>query len=298
METKHFISIKAYPAIDLKKAAEYFGLPVPEARERSLTIEGEKLSEIFKYDTRQKRVHVFSFGCLVFEDMEIDETDKFLEIMQPITGEPDYRMLLRYRESHDSTITEDGSIGLWPESGAPAFPPGIELSHTIAAVLAKSAALSKEEEDLNMLLNEAYRHINRSGEGIFNAGTRMYAKTMAHIVRFEKESAAGFGIFDRPASTGRKLLLRDAYDKLANYYELDERYDLLEKKAEQLRDRVRSGSLERFRRQENRLLAFETFLLMLFPLSRILGTVFARSGVKDFINIIFTNLLQKLNIIS
>jgi hypothetical protein len=121
---------------------------------------------------------------------------------------------------------------------------------------------------------------------------------MAHIVRFEKESAAGFGIFDRPASTGRKLLLRDAYDKLADYYELDERYDLLEKKAGQLRNIVRSGSAQRFRRQEKRLLAFETFLLMLFPLSHILGKIFASSGIKDLIHMFFTNLLQKLNIIS
>lgn len=296
MQTKHFISVKAYPAIDLVRAAGFFGLPLPEARERALIMEGEKLSEIYKYDIGQKKVHIFSFGCIVFEDMEIDETDKFFEILQPLAGEPDYRMLLRYRESHDSVVTEDGMIRLWPESDGPVFPPGIELSHTIAAVLAKSTALSKEEEDLSTLLNEASKYINRSREGIFNAGTRMYAKTMASIVRFEKESAAGFGIFDRPASTGRKLLLRDAYDTLAEYYELDERYGLLEQKAEQLRNIVRSGSAERFRRQENRLLAFETFLLALFPLSHILGTVLDKFGIRELLHLIFTNLLQKLNI--
>jgi uncharacterized Rmd1/YagE family protein len=298
METKHFISIKAYPAIDLQKTADFFGLPLPEARERSIIIEGEALSEIYKYEIRQKRVHIFSFGCLVFEDMEIDETDRFLEIIQPITGEPDYKMLLRYRESHDSVITEDGTVRLWPESTDSTFPPGVELSHTIAAVLAKSAALSKEEEDLSMLLGEAHKYINRSNDGVLSTGAHMYAATMAHIVRFEKESAAGFGILDRPASTGRKLLLRDAYDKLADYYELDERYDLLEKKAEQLRNIVRSGSVQRSRRQEKRLLVFETFLLMLFPLSHILETVIAKSGIKDLIYTLFTNLLQKLNIIS
>ena len=46
METKHFISVKAYPAIDLQRTADFFGLPLPEARERSIIIEGEKLSEI------------------------------------------------------------------------------------------------------------------------------------------------------------------------------------------------------------------------------------------------------------
>lgn len=188
MQTKHFISVKAYPAIDLVRAAGFFGLPLPEARERALIMEGEKLSEIYKYDIGQKKVHIFSFGCIVFEDMEIDETDKFFEILQPLAGEPDYRMLLRYRESHDSVVTEDGMIRLWPESDGPVFPPGIELSHTIAAVLAKSTALSKEEEDLSTLLNEASKYINRSREGIFNAGTRMYAKTMASIVRFERKA--------------------------------------------------------------------------------------------------------------
>ena len=296
MQTKHFISVKAYPAIDLSQTAEFFSLPLPEARESSIIVEGKKLSEIFKYDAGQKKVHIFSFGCIVFEDMEIDETDKFFEIIQPLAGEPDYRMLMRYREGHDSVVTEDGMIRLWPESDGPLFPPGIELSHTIAAVLAKSTALSKEEEDLSTLLNVANKYINRSPEGIFSAGTRMYAKTMASIIRFEKESAAGFGIFDRPASTGRKLLLRDAYDKLADYYELDERYELLEQKAEQLRNIVRSGSMDRLRRQETRLLAFEAFLIALFPLSHILGTVLDKFGIRELLNMIFTNLLQKLNI--
>lgn len=298
MRTRHFISVKAYPAIDLQKTAAFFGLPLPGAGERSIILEGQKLSEIYKYDTGQKKVHIFSFGCIVFEDMEIDETDRFYESLQQTAGEPDYRMLLMYRESHDSVITEDGTIRLWPESEDRTFPPGIELSHTIAAVLAKSAALSKEESDLNTLLNEAYMYINRSYAGILNAGARMYAKTMVHIVKFEKESAAGFGIFDRPVATSRKLLLRDAYDNLSKYYELDERYELLEKKAEQLRNIVRSGSDERFRRQETRLLIFETFLLLLFPLSHILGKVIAHDGVKNFIHMFFTDLLQKLNIIN
>ena len=50
-------------------------------------------------------------------------------------------------------------------------------------------------------------------------------------------------------------------------------------KAEQLRNIVRSGSAERFRRQENRL-AFETFLLALFP-SHILGTVLDKFGIRN-----------------
>ena len=206
MEIKRFICEKAYPAADLQRTAAFFGLPLPEARENAVIVEGEKLSEIYKYDVGRKKIHIFSFGCIVFEDMEIDETDRFYESIQPITGEPDYKMLLRFRETHESVITEDGTVRLWPESDGPAFPPGIELSHTIAAVLAKSTALSKEEEDLSILLNEANKHINRSYESVLNTGTRMFAKTMAHIVRFEKESAAGFGIFDRPASTGRKYI--------------------------------------------------------------------------------------------
>lgn len=98
-ENKAFHQCQSISCHRSAKNCSFFGLPLPGAGERSIILEGQKLSEIYKYDTGQKKVHIFSFGCIVFEDMEIDETDRFYESLQQTAGEPDYRMLLMYRKA-------------------------------------------------------------------------------------------------------------------------------------------------------------------------------------------------------
>ena len=295
MNTKHFICYKAYNSIDLKNAASLFGLPAPESRDRFILLGGRQLSEAYKYDMKKKRILIFSIGCIVFEDFNIDETDIFFEALGQTIGEPDYRMLAVYRESHTITITDQDTVYLWKENST-AYPVKDELPDIIAIILAKSTALSQEESDIDKLLDEADSHISGYQKGIISRGTRRFTSTMAHIIKFEQQSAAGIMIFDRPAATEGSIQLREAYDKLSEYYELDDRYEVLENKVSELRNIVRTYSTLRYRRQENRLLVFEIFLLMLFPLFRLAEHIIGNQAVKSFVHMIFPHLLQKLNI--
>lgn len=295
MDTKHFTCYKAYNSIDLKNAASLFGLPAPESRDRFIILGSRQLAEIYKYDMKQKRILIFSIGCIVFEDLDNDETDIFLEALGKTIGEPDYRMLAVYRESHSVMITDQETMYLWRESSE-AYPIIDDFLDIIAVILAKSTALSKEESDIDKLLDEADSHIPVLQNGILSSGTRRFTSTMAHIIKFEQQSAAGIMIFDRPASAAGCLQLRDAYDKLSAYFELEDRYGILENKVAELRKIVRAYSTLKYRRQENRLLAFETFLLLLFPLFRIIEYIIGNQAVKSFVRTIFPHLLQKFNI--
>lgn len=296
MESKNFLSFKAFSYIDLKKIAAFFGIPLPERkRDRCIILDGGSLSEIYKYSMNSKKIYLFSFGCVVFEDIDMDETDTFFSSMQSVIGEPDYKMMAKYRESHALPVTEAGSAYLW-EGCEESYPITEDLSYTIAAILAKSTALSKQEADIDILLDEADSYVTKFQRGVLSTGTRKFTTAMAHIIRFEKESAAGIMIFDRPAMVGRSLLLRDIYDKLSVYYEIEDRFGILEKKVDELRSIVRSYSMLRYRRQENRLLIFESFLLLLFPLFRILELIAGQNVVETFLQLIFSNLLQKFNI--
>jgi uncharacterized Rmd1/YagE family protein len=297
MDNKHFLCYKAYNSIDLKNAASLFGLPAPESRDRFIILGGGHLSEIYKYDMKQKRIFIFSIGCIVFEDLEIDETGIFFEALGNTIGEPDYRMMAVYNESHTITMTGQGSAYLWSDSNEP-YPLRDGLTDIIAIILAKSTALSKEESDIDKLLDEADSHISRFQKGFLGSGTNRFASTMAKIIKFERQSAEGIRIFDRPAAASGSLQLRDAYDRLSAYYELEDRYDILENKAEELRKIIRSYSTIKYRMRENRLLAFEIFLLLLFPLFRIAEKIIVDPAVKDFVRMIFPHLLQKFNIYS
>lgn len=295
MENMRFICFKAFPSADLKKIASFFGLPVPESRDRCVVLKNAQLVDIYKCEMQNKKIYIFSFGCIVFEDMDLDDADRFFESLRSVIGEPDYKMLARFRENHTVIITGKETACLW-DGCAQSFPLSNDLSYTIASILAKSAALAKEESDIDMLLDEADSYVTRFQSGLLNTGARRFAILTAHIIRFEKESAAGIKIFDRPVGVARSLSLRDAYDRLSEYYELADRYEILEKKAAELRNIVRSYSMLRYRRQENRLLVFETFLLLLFPLFRILEAIIGPNEIESFFRLIFSNLLQKFNI--
>ena len=295
MNKKHFICYKAYNSIDLKNTASLFGLPAPESRDRFIILGGRQLSEVYKYNMEEKRIFIFTIGCIVFEDFNIDETDNFFETLGQTIGEPDYRMLAVYRESHTISINDQGNLFLWKESSEE-YPSIDGLFDIIAIILAKSTALSKEESDIDQLLDEADIHISGFQKGIVGSGTRRFTSTMAHIIKFEQQSTAGIMIFDRPAATTGSIRLKEVYDKLSAYYELDDRYEVLESKVNELRKIVRTYSTLRYRNQENRLLIFEIFLLMLFPLFRIAEHIIGNQSVESLVRMIFPHLLQKFNI--
>lgn len=295
MDTKHFICYKAYNSIDLRNTASLFGLPAPDTRDRFVMLRGRQLAEIYKYEMERKRIFIFDIGCIVFEDFNIDETGIFLEALVNTIGEPDYRMMAVYNESHTMTITEQDTAFLWEDSQEP-YPLRDELIEIVAIILAKSTALSKAENDIDKLLDEADSRILGFQRGILGRGTRQFTSAMAHIVRFEQQSAGAIRIFDRPAAASGSLQMRDAYDKLSEYFELEDRYGILENKVNELRKIVRTYSTLKYRKQENRLLYFEIFLLLLFPLFRIAEFLITDPAVKTFVRMIFPHLLQKFNI--
>lgn len=266
MRNVPFISYKISSGIDIKKIAASFRLSVPESWENSIILGEQQLTEVYKRKLPAKKIYIFGFGCVTFENFHAEETNTFLKYLQLIIGDLDYKMLARYYESLVIRVFEDNSVSLW-EGSTGTFPDSDGLAGIVAVLLAKSAALSKLEADVELLLDEAENFIMKLQSGSLHTGTRKFASTMAHILRFEYESTVSIRIYDRPSETNRSLTLRGAYDELADYYELEDRYDVLEKKVDELRKISRSYSVLQYSRQESRLSLFEVFLLVLFPLS-------------------------------
>lgn len=289
-----FLSHKIAPSLDLKRIAAAYSLSAPESWEDCIVLGGQQLANIYMIHMPSRKVYIFAYGCIVFENFESDETAKFLKSIRQIIGELDYKMLSRYTESYTTEVPElQGVQGVqedqkiqWAQS----------LSYITAVVLAKSSALSKEEANIRLLLDESESFINKLQAGTFNRGTRKSTKTMTQIIRFEYESAAAIKLFDRPSEVTGNLALREAYDELAKRFELEDRYGVLEKKVSELRNIVRSYTGLRNNHQEKRLLFFEIFLLALFPLFRLTEFFLQKFGVETVIKLLFTDLLQKFNI--
>ena len=282
MKTFQFLSCKISSRIDLKKVAAFFKLPVPESWEDCIVIGGKQLAEVYKYRLPGKKVYLFSFGCVTFENFDPDKTGSFLKHLRSITGDMDYAMYARYYESHTIKEVKGHTAALFEDNSKEYLFTDC-LAGIIAVVLARSVALSKVEADVAILLDEAENLITELQRGALHTGTRKFASTLAHILRFEHESTAGIRLFDRPVPACRGLAMRGAYDELAAYYELEDRYNILEKKIGELRDITRSYSRLRYWRQENRLLLFEIFLLALFPLSYFVHDLLRKIGIEHVI---------------
>lgn len=286
METIRFISYKIASKIDLKKKAAYFRLPEPQSWEDFIVLGENQLSELFRYRMSSKKSYIFEYGCVVFVNFEPIETGDFFKKIRLISSELDYEMLAGYSESHTITVSDDNTTSLWKASKK-RIRNTDGLTDIVAVVLAKSAALSREETQAGLLLDEAERFIIKLQKGALNINKRNFSSAIAHMLRFEYESAASIKVFDRPSEVARNLLLREAFDELAEYYELEDRYDVLEKKIAELRKIIRSYSVLRYNRQEKRLLLFEIFLLLLFPAFRILESLLERLGIENVIQLFF-----------
>lgn len=282
MKTIRFSSSKISASINLKKVAAAFRLSTPESWEDCIILGDQQLIDIYKIRMPSKRIYIFSYGCVVFENFEADEKGEFFKNIFLIIGELDYQMLANYNENYTLQAEEDQA--------------DTSLSYIAAVVLAKSSALSRQEATVNLLLDEAESFIDKLQTAAFGSRTQKFSKTIAHIIRFEHESTAAIKLFERPPEANRSLALREAYDKLSERFELEDRYDVLEKKIFELRGIVRSYAGLRNNSQEKRLLFFEIFLLALFPLSRVFGIILRELGLENVIKLLLTHLLQKLNI--
>jgi len=282
MKTISFYSSKIASSIDLKKVAAAYRLSTPESWKECIILEEQQLIDIYKVRMPSKRIYIFSYGCVVFENFGADETGEFLKSISLVIGEPDYQMLAKYNESYT----------LHPEDGRESP----SISYITAVVLAKSSALSRQEDTVDLLLDEAESFIDKLQTAVFITSTRKFSKTLARIIRFEHESTAAIKLFERPAEASGSLALREAYDRLSDSFELEDRYDVLEKKISELRSIVRSYAGLRNNSQEKRLLFIEIFLLSIFPLSRILENVLHKLGIENVFKMLLTYLLQKLNI--
>lgn len=287
MKTVRFTGYKVSSAIHLKKMAAFFRPSVVEGWEDVIILGEEQLAEVYKYKMPNKKIYIFEFGCVVFENFYADEMNKFLEYLYSIIKGMDYKMLVKYTESHVIKVLEDQAVELW-NGKLRTFSVIDDLAGIVANVLAKSVALSKIEADVNQLLDKAEGFIKNLQRGSISTRTKQYAHTKAQILRFEFESAIGIRIFDRPSETSKDLSLRETYDDLASYYELEDRCDVLKKKTNELRNIVRTYSTLRFKKQENRLLLFEIFLLALFPMSYLMRDPL-RQNVIELVRKIFVN---------
>ncbi|WHH57310.1 RMD1 family protein [Petroclostridium sp. X23] len=265
MAVLNFDSYKIAPGFPLNKIALFFQTHSPLSWKEYIHLTGHHISAVLKYKMGNKQVFIFCFGAIVFVDFTQQEIYAFLQHLESIIDGIDYSFIAKYHEGHSIHVSSDGKCTLWKDQ-TKYFIYHEYIVHVIAGILAKSVAISKIEESVNRLLNEGEDVLSNLQKGRLNFSKKNNTITTARILRFEYESISSIGLFDQSTNLVQSIQSKEIYDFLENYYELYDRYKIIQSKIFDLRRIMKSYAMLSYKYHEAKRYLLEIFLLALFPL--------------------------------
>ena len=233
MEAINFKAFSLTNEIDLNKIAIYCGIPKKFTWEQPLILKGPILQSILKQHVdKLQMVLVFSFGSIVFINLSDNETISiFFNYIKTFESEIDLKNADRYTDDYSLHFQENKSIELTDEY---VVVPEFEnfYPELISTVLAKSVALEKTEEQLGSILDKLETMVDRLEKGKLRIGNKELARTTAKIVRHEYNTLAYIMILDKPDITWSSNNACEFYDRMLEFFELNDRYKILKSKTE------------------------------------------------------------------
>ncbi|MCK2005449.1 RMD1 family protein [[Brevibacterium] frigoritolerans] len=233
MEAITFKACAITNEIDLNKIAIHCGIPKKFTWEEPLILKGDILRSIlYKNVDESQQVLVFSFGSIVFINYSHeDEIKAFSSFIQSFEPDIDLVNVDRYTDDYSLHFSETENINLTDEY---VVVPKYEFFYPelISTVLAKSVALEKTEEQLGKIHDKLEAMIDRLEKGKLRIGNKELARTTAKIVRHEYNTLAYIMILDKPDITWTSSIAGEFYDRMLEFFELNDRYKILKSKTE------------------------------------------------------------------
>ncbi|WP_040951871.1 RMD1 family protein [Gorillibacterium massiliense] len=219
--------------IDLNKIASDCGIPKKYTWEEPLVLQDEILEAILHKELAElQKVLVFSFGSIVFiNHRQQDEITTFLNYIRSFEPSIVIAEAGRYTDDYSLHVGENDSIVLTDEY---VVVPEFEVFYPelISTVIAKSVALERTEEQLGKILDRLETMIDRLEKGNLRVSDKELASTTAKIVRHEYNTIAYIMILDKPDITWANSTAGDFYDRMSEFFELNDRYEILKHKTE------------------------------------------------------------------
>jgi required for meiotic nuclear division protein 1 len=233
MEAITFKAFAITNEIDLNKIAIDCHIPKKFTWEQPLILKEERLKSIIKSDVADTQmVLVFSFGSVVFiNHSDNDDISLFLNYIRSFEPDIDIKNSDKYTDDYSLHISESNTIELTDEY---VMVPEFEdfYPEVISTILAKSVALEKTEEQLGIIYDKLETMIDRLEKGKLRIGNKELARTTAKIVRHEYNTLAYIMILDKPEITWTSSTANEFYDRMLNFFELNDRYKILKSKTD------------------------------------------------------------------
>lgn len=287
MQEVHLNCMRIASEIPLESISKHLELSFPKKWNEVLVVEQEALERILKYHTRpHQKVLLYSYGVATFINCAIDEMRIIIDYVDSVTGEIENKDILRSIDVHRIWLRKDGNCKLF-RTDESFYPLSEEVFLISSHIVAQSVATQRIEEEIRDLLDNAENIVVRIKQSKFFVSARKRSRLMAQVVRFQYQLMRSAQIFGAPVILNNNLVVREMYHKLYEYYELEDRFDIIRSKLDQLKKINDRYSGMNHHRLETRLLELEVFLLALFPMNFFFG-----SKVKELFHWLVNHITQ------
>lgn len=233
MDAMSFKAFAIANEIDLNKIASDCGIPKKYTWEEPLILQQDTLRGILDGEPApEQKVLVFSFGSVVFINLTRQEdVTRFLSYLRQFEDDINTSHPERYSDDYSLHI---GGTERFQMTDEYVIAPEFEMFYPelISTVIAKSVALEKTEEQLGGILDKLETIIDRLEKGKLRISDKELARTTARIVRHEYNTIAYIMILDKPDITWTNSNAGELYDRMSDFFELNDRYAILKNKTE------------------------------------------------------------------
>ncbi|GAB6178982.1 RMD1 family protein [Desulfotomaculum defluvii] len=230
-----FLAISVAHELNLNLIASHFGINKKFKWEETLILKDDDLKGILNHH-HNKTIYLFHFGCLVFINLtkyDISDFYNYLRTIEPSLTQVDHH--LKYSDSYKLELDPDKEKEVHHDyMRAPKlldFYPQI-----ISVVLARSVALDRIEDSVEKVSDEIEKIIEYLDKGKLNIDDNKLAKLSAKVLRYKYNIISYVMVLDKPDITWYKEAAEELFLKLADLFDLHERYENLRQKTENIMD--------------------------------------------------------------
>ncbi|KAF0219955.1 MAG: hypothetical protein FD174_1679 [Geobacteraceae bacterium] len=183
----------------------------------------------------EQQVYLYYFGGVVFLNCTDSVIREFSREMGKITdifkGFPN----IKYQDHYSLRIEEGGKLAITNDYAVmPRY--NRAFIDIIAFVIAKSVALERIEEQVDMVLDEMEGVIALLDQGKLSIPDKRLANLASKILNFKYRSIAYIMVLDKPEITWENQEADRLYMTMDNLFELNQRYQEIKHKSETLMD--------------------------------------------------------------
>jgi len=233
--TKFYFTARAICSeFNISNICKYYDINKKIKWEEPLILKEKLLSE-FK-DNNNKMVYIYYFGSIVFVNFTENEMVQFIEniknipeSIKSINKDIRYDCIEEYEIVSDDIVEDEMGFELCNVKSIEDF----NLDMT-ALVIAKSIALETIENRVSVVFDEVEKIILLLKEGKVNIKAKKAASIIGVVLSFKHTIISYIMLLDKPDITWKNENAKIFFNDLADLFELDDRYKILNAKIQSL----------------------------------------------------------------